>query len=170
MDLAFCRARLEAHAEAIAAAVKHVAPDQARWRPEPAKWSILEVVRHLADEERDDFRMRVDLTLHRPGAAWPPIDPERWAVERRYNDGDLQEALEDYLRERKASLVWLSGLRDPDWKASYTIPSFGPMEAGSLMASWVAHDVLHLRQLAALQYRYLAGRAEPYKLDYAGKW
>ena len=29
------------------------------WRPKPEKWCLLEIVCHLLDEEKDDFRARV---------------------------------------------------------------------------------------------------------------
>ena len=40
---------------------------QAKWKPAPDKWSVLEVINHLYDEECDDFRMRLDLILNHPG-------------------------------------------------------------------------------------------------------
>ena len=36
------------------------------WRPEPGKWTLLEIVCHLLDEEREDFRARVKHTLEHP--------------------------------------------------------------------------------------------------------
>ncbi len=71
------RERLRANAAVIAALVAGVTDEQARWKPDPAQWSILEVMGHLADEEVEDFRTRLDLTLHRPEAEWPRIDPQR---------------------------------------------------------------------------------------------
>ena len=47
--------RLEADAGVFAALVERVGAEQARWKPEPAKWSILEVMCHVADEEVEDF-------------------------------------------------------------------------------------------------------------------
>src|SRR5262245_12937351 len=83
--------RLEANAGVFRALTDSVSVDQARWKPTPEQWSILEVVNHLADEEVDDFRKRIVLTLRDPESAWPPIDPPRWAIERRYNDRALEE-------------------------------------------------------------------------------
>ena len=69
--------------------VRDVSPTNARWKPPDGAWSILEVVCHLADEEEFDFRERIRLVLNDPEESWPPIDPEGWAVARRYNEGDL---------------------------------------------------------------------------------
>ena len=118
------------------------------WKPSPEDWSILEIVCHLGDEEVDDFRKRVRLTLEQPGEPWPPIDPEAAAVERNYAGQDLAQALKRFLDERQQSLVWLRSLDDPDWDAAYDHPNHGPVPAGEIMASWAAHDVLHLRQIS----------------------
>jgi hypothetical protein len=36
------------------------------------------------------------------------------------------------------------------------------------MAAWVAHDLLHIRQIAELPHAYLAVVAAPYRTEYAG--
>ena len=48
-----------------------VGEDIARWSPTEQEWSICDVINHLADEERVDFRQRLDLTLHHPDQDWP---------------------------------------------------------------------------------------------------
>jgi hypothetical protein len=147
-----------------------VPAEQARWKPAPEKWSLLEVASHLADEERDDFRTRVDLTLHHPGRAWPSIDPPRWAVERRYNERELEPTLHDFLRERARTVEWLRSLGRVDPEAAYLHPAFGRVPAGELLASWLAHDLIHIRQMTRLHYEYHAVRSAPYGLGYAGPW
>ncbi|MCB0058173.1 MAG: DinB family protein, partial [Caldilineaceae bacterium] len=62
---------MQRNAQRIAALVAGVPDEQARWKPDAESWSILEVVNHLLDEEREDFRVRIDYTLHRPGEKWP---------------------------------------------------------------------------------------------------
>jgi hypothetical protein len=44
------------------------------------------------------------------------------------------------------------------------------MTAADLLAAWIGHDHLHLRQLDELQWQYLAARAAPVALAYAGGW
>ena len=86
-------ASLERFGRILPEVVRDVAPDDAAWKPPDEAWSILEVVCHLADEEVLDFRQRVALTLRDPSEAWPPIDPEGWAVERQYNQRQLGEVV-----------------------------------------------------------------------------
>ena len=67
--------RLAANGGAVAALAAGIDADQSRWKPSADAWSVLEVINHLADEELEDFRQRLDLTLHQPQAPWPAIDP-----------------------------------------------------------------------------------------------
>lgn len=161
--------RMRANADAIAALARDVSDAQARWKPTPAAWSLLEVVNHLYDEEREDFRTRVDYVLHRPGEQPPPIHPDDWVTARAYNQRDPRESLDVFLRERVASLEWLRGLHDPNWDAEYRSP-WGDRRAGDLLHAWLAHDHLHLRQLNELHYTYLVQEAAPYSVEYAGDW
>lgn len=169
MHIALCIDRLHASRCAMLALVDGLSPEQARWRPSYDRWSVLEVICHLADEEREDFRQRLDLTLHAPGTEWPPTDPEGWAVERDYNARDLDDATRDFAAERTRSLAWLRTIGDPDWSRVSHHRS-GPITAGDLMASWVAHDLIHLRQLTRLQFEQFARAASPANTAYAGRW
>ena len=146
-----------------------VSEEQARWKPDPESWSMLEVVGHLLDEEREDFRVRLDYTLHRPGEPWPPIDPGGWVTAREYNRRDPEESLAQFLSEREASIAWLRGLSAPDWEATYDAP-WGPIRAGDVFASWAAHDLLHMRQLLELHWALVTVEMAPYSPDYAGEW
>jgi len=75
LPLETCLTRFSANAEAMAALARNISDAQARWKPAPEEWSVLEVICHLYDEEREDFRTRTRLTLEDPEADWPPIDP-----------------------------------------------------------------------------------------------
>jgi hypothetical protein len=163
------RRELAQGAETIAALVAGVGPEEARRRPAPDAWSLLEVVCHLHDEEREDFRPRLDIVLHRPHEAWPRIDPAGWVTARRYHERDLQDALRGFLAEREHSLAWLGGLVEPEWGREYAAP-FGRISAGDLLASWAAHDLLHTRQLVELRRARLLTLTEPYRTQYAGDW
>ncbi len=171
MKLVDCRAQLAQHGEAIRVLVASVSEQEARWKPAGEEWSVLEVVNHLYDEEREDFRQRLDILLHQPpDTPWPPINPQGWVTERRYNERDLSMSLQNFLTERQQSLKWLDGLQDPDWQRGQTHPVAGLFRAGDMLAAWVAHDVLHLRQLVALKWALTGQMTQPYAAAYAGDW
>ncbi|MBI3244630.1 MAG: DinB family protein [Chloroflexi bacterium] len=163
-------ARLSADADTIASLSRGVTDAQARWKPSPDEWSILEVLCHLYDEEREDFRTRVDFTLHKPTEAWPPIDPAGWVTARGYNQREFGSSLEAFLRERRESLNWLMSLQNPDWNSTHQHPRIGAMMAGDVLAAWVAHDHLHIRQLNHLHWQHLSTQVKSISLDYAGGW
>ncbi|MCP4537745.1 MAG: DinB family protein [Chloroflexi bacterium] len=157
------------NARRIQSLIEGVSVEQARWKPTADTWSILEVINHLYDEEKFDFRVRLDIILHHPDEPWPPIDPAGWVTERQYNQRELAESLAGFLRARKESLHWLKGLSAPDWETVYQAP-FGPITAGAMFASWAAHDLLHTRQLVELHWAYVGRLVEPYEVRYAGSW
>ena len=156
--------------DTLTAAVQGLSDDDLRWKPEEIKWSILEIVCHLGDEEENDFRQRLKLTLKDPSEPWPGIDPEGWATERKYNERDLGESLSRFTVERNASMQWLGMLTEPDWTLQHHHARLGSIRAGSLLAAWVAHDTLHLRQIAKRRYQLIQEHAGEYTLIYAGEW
>jgi hypothetical protein len=170
VDLSFVIERFRHNGQAIAELVAAVDEEQARWKPTAGQWSILEVINHLCDEEREDFRTRLDLTLHQPQTDWPAIDPQGWVTSRAYNSRNLAGSLASFAREREASLIWLAGLESPDWEISRRHPAGFTLRAGDLLASWLVHDTLHLRQLAELHYQYIQHLAAPYDVAYAGEF
>jgi hypothetical protein len=172
MNLESIITRLERNAETIRTMVEDIPQARAARRPAPERWSILEVINHLYDEEREDFRMRTDCTLRDPGAPWPPTDPEGWVSSRNYGSRDMMESLRNFLDERKRSLEWLRGLDSPDWNSAspYNHPVGGPITAGDVLVSWAAHDYLHIRQLTRLLYDELKEDVAPYSVEYAGGW
>ncbi|NUM46624.1 MAG: DinB family protein [Anaerolineales bacterium] len=169
MNLSPFLSQMTANAERIRLFTEGVSDEQARWKPEAEAWSILEVINHLLDEEREDFRVRLDIMLHKATEPLPPIDPQGWVTARKYNERDLAESVNHFLAEREKTLTWLRGLVAPNFEAVYTSP-FGSMSAGDMFAAMVAHDLLHLRQLVELHWAYTAKQLAPYQGEYAGDW
>lgn len=162
---------LEASAAAIIALIGGLRPEERDFRPTPEAWSIHDIVCHLLDEERDDFRQRLRLVLQDPHAEWPKIDPQDWPRSRDYPSRDFAATLAAWQGEREASLDWLRSLcaGPVDLERAHTMP-WGPLRAGDLLASWVAHDLLHLRQITARRFHEVEAMAQPYSTRYAGEW
>lgn len=169
MDLDFFIHRLSENRSVFESLLRGVSLAQAVWKPAPENWSMLEVVNHLYDEEREDFRHRLELTLKDPAREWPPIDPPGWVKSRNYGARELQSSLQSFLSEREKSLAWLKGLSGPDWARRHEVTG-GVRSAGDLLASWLAHDFLHIRQLTRLHWQYVNRMAAPYQTTYAGPW
>jgi hypothetical protein len=147
---------------------QNVSDEQARWKPGRDQWSILEVINHLYDEEREDFKQRLGLVLSNRADPWPPIDPEGWVIQRRYNERAYKQSLQNFFEEREKSLLWLNKLDSPNWQATYQHPKIGPMSAELILANWLAHDLFHIRQVNDLHFTYLKEMVKPISLDYSG--
>ncbi len=170
MELTAFLDQMTHHARAIEQMTQGISQTQAHWKPQSDDWSIVEVICHLADEEREDFRTRVRWALDGGTDPFHQIDPQGWVTSRGYNQRDLSTSVADYLAERETSLAWLRGLHAPDWTQAYTMPWGSIRSAGDFMTAWVAHDLLHLRQLVELHYAWVAAQAQPYSPEYAGEW
>ncbi len=140
------------------------------WRSAAEKWSHLEILCHLYDEEREDFRQRLRLTLENPETPWPSIAPAEWPKLRNYQQQVFRDTLEKFLAERDHSILWLNGLDHPDWQNTHNNPTLGPMSAEKILANWLAHDYLHFRQITRLKHQYLQFLAGNISLSYAGDW
>jgi hypothetical protein len=153
----------------IRALLAGISQEDAQIRPKPGSWSILETLCHLYDEEREDFREHLDFILHRGQGQWHRIDPEAWVAARKYNQQSLAEMKEKFFSERSRSLDWLKGQEGADWELGFT-SDYGKLTAGDMLASWVAHDNLSIRQLIELRRARLEKLVQPHSLAYAGDW
>jgi DinB superfamily len=169
MNLDRFMAQMTNNAAAIHSLMEGVSSEQACWRPNGDSWSIVEVVNHLYDIEREDFRPHLDCILHHPDQPWHSIDPGSWVSERHYNERGLTPSVNGFLHEREQSLAWLKGMAAPNWSAAYNAP-FGRITAGDMFAAWVAHDLLHMRQLIELHWAHTVRALLPYGVRYAGEW
>jgi DinB superfamily len=160
---------LQNSTEMIRALLAGITQEEAQVKPNPESWSILEVVCHLYDEEREDFREHVDFILHRQNEEWHQIDPQTWVKERKYNEQNFVEMQEKLFVERHKSLDWLTEVSNADWNTVYT-SQYGSTTAGEMFACWVAHDNLHTRQLVELRRVRIENMTKPYDLEYAGVW
>lgn len=167
MNVPDCIEDLRRSGAALATLLDGISSVQAHWRPTPERWSLVEVINHLADEEHEDFRQRLQMTLTDPSAEWPPTDPQVNIVARDYNARDLCDSLGVFLEERKRSIEWLETLSDVNLESVHEHPVFPPLTAGDLMVSWIAHDLHHIRQIVRIQLEYLELRAAPYSIGYA---
>lgn len=161
---------LDRNADIIEALLTGVPEAAIRWKPQPDEWCLLEIVCHLYDEEREDFRARVGHVLETPGQPMPSIDPVGWVTERSYLEQDYRTKVVQFIGARHESIEWLWSLEDPHWDNTYDHPKLGRLTAGFFLSNWLAHDYLHIRQINRNLYGFLSAELTREKLDYAGNW
>jgi hypothetical protein len=155
--------------EMIRAMLSGIDQEQAAFKPDAKSWSILEVICHLHDIEREDFREHLDFILNRQDEEYHAIDPQEWVTSRNYNGQNFAEMQEKFFAERTASLAWLKTISEADWDATYT-SEYGSVSAGEMFSCWIAHDNLHIRQLVGLRRIGIESITKPYPIEYAGEW
>lgn len=161
--------QLENNSEVFRNLLSGMPDEMIKWKPAKNKWSLLEIVCHLYDEEREDFRARLAKILLED-AEWDPIDPQGWVASREYSKKDYNTVLNDFLNERKISIEWLKSLKVHDWNIKAIHPKFGEFSAIGMLSNWLAHDYLHFRQIIKTKYDYLSQLHPDTDLGYAGDW
>ncbi|GJM45264.1 MAG: hypothetical protein DHS20C21_21060 [Gemmatimonadota bacterium] len=139
-----------------------------RSRESAEKWSPMEILAHLRDEEVLDFRARAKVAIE-GGELELNVDPETWVRERRYNEMDPGAVFLDWAAERADSCRWLGTVSVDDLERSVTHPVFGEIRAGDFIAAWRLHDLLHMRQFTHALAVLTARRLSKWKTGYAGE-
>ncbi len=155
--------------KAFAALLTSLSEQEVMFRPAPEKWNLLEIVCHLLDEERLDFRAKMRHIMERPEMEFEPIDPEGWVISHKYSERIFVTVLDDFLNERKISLEWLKTLTEEDLEKKMEHKVFGTVTVKHFLSNWLAHDYLHIRQIIGLKHSYLKTLTST-DLRYAGDW
>ena len=129
MDASRLLQRLTVFPAALQTLCEGVADDDHSWRPEEGGWCLRELVAHLADEEGEDFRARLEFVLDEREGAFDPIDPEGWVAARRYRDRPVAQSLERFAAARVETLTRLRERLDAAGPRASTGPCTGPIRA-----------------------------------------
>jgi hypothetical protein len=116
-------------------------------RPEkPGKWSVIEVIQHLADSDLvAGFRIRMMLTEDRP--ILQSYDQDRWASELRYREMPLAQAWDQLRGLRAANPALWSNLTPEQSERVGLHAERGPESVGHVIRLMAAHDLVHRRQI-----------------------
>jgi hypothetical protein len=133
-------------AKKIERLIKGVSTAKLRKRPAPDKWSVSEIVTHLADAEiAGSFRMR--LILSAPGTPVAAFDQDAWVVTGHYETRDPRKSLEQFRVLREANLVLLKSLKPDQWKHYGIHAERGQESVEHIVRMFAGHDLNHLQQI-----------------------
>jgi uncharacterized damage-inducible protein DinB len=112
--------------------------------PAPGRWSIREIVAHLADCELVfAFRLRQTLAVDHP--VIEPFDQTVWGE--RYTPYDIATGLAMFTAARNWNLKLLTTVNDADRHRPVTHPERGTMTLWTIVETMAGHDVNHLQQV-----------------------
>jgi hypothetical protein len=112
----------------------------------PGKWSIKEIVSHLADTELV-YGYRYRRTIAEPGASLGEFDQEIWAKELLYRKQPLDTIKETFSALRKQNLVLLKLVPKGVWSQHASHPEYGTISLREMVAHLATHDRNHLSQI-----------------------
>ena len=130
----------------LAAAAAGLSEADARRPPEPGAWSVLQVLRHVADSEIVyGYRLRLIAAADRP--AIPGYDQDAWAGALNYHHGTVADALADHADARRATVRWLRALDDRQWDRVGVHSERGEESVRQIATLLAAHDLAHAGQV-----------------------
>jgi hypothetical protein len=123
-----------------------LSPKQLKWKPEPGKWSIAEIVAHLADVEIvASWRMRSILGAN--GTAVQAFDQDAWASVFQYGERDVKQSLDVFRVLRENNLIMLKALPRERWDNYGMHAERGQETIAHLARMFAGHDTNHVLQV-----------------------
>ena len=130
----------------LAKLVKGVKGAKARKRPAPGKWSIAEIVAHLADTELvGGYRIRA--ILGAPGTTIIGFDQDAWVTALHYDKRDVGKAVDQYRALREANLALYKTLKPEQWKQHGVHNERGEETVETIARMFAGHDLNHFQQI-----------------------
>ncbi len=120
-----------------------------QYRPAPDRWTIHEIVVHIADSEANSY-IRCRRFLAEPGSAVLGYDENAWARDLRYHEQDVEAALELFKWLRRQSYTLIQNLPDAVWSHTIHHSENGPMTMDDWLAVYERHIPDHIAQMDAV--------------------
>jgi len=138
-----------ATASKLKKAIQGLTPTQLKWRSQPGKWSIAEIIAHLADTEIvASWRMRS--VIGENGITIQPFDQDAWASAFEYQERDAKRSLEVFRILRENNLAMLNEISPATWENYGMHLERGKETIAHLTRMFAGHDINHLLQVERL--------------------
>ena len=130
----------------LARLIQGVPTAKLRKRPSPDKWSVAEILAHLADAEIViSWRMRS--ILGAPGVPVQAYDQNSWVIAGRYEKRDPRKSIELQRVLREANLALLKSLSPEQWKHYGQHSERGQESIEHIVRMIAGHDINHIHQI-----------------------
>lgn len=134
----------------LASLVNGLSAAQLAHRTAPQKWSIQQIVAHLADDELvGGYRLR--LILSSSGTAIQAFDQDVWARTGRYEKIEVASSLELFRILRQANVALLRSLDSAEWEMFGVHAERGVETVRDIAMYFAGHDINHFKQIERLR-------------------
>jgi hypothetical protein len=140
-------AMLRGAATAVAAEVRVLPSDIARWHPAPGEWCVRDVIGHLIEAERRGFAGRIRIILDTPTPALEGWDPAEVARSRHDCDRETESLLGEFLAMRETGAAMVAALTPDGLARVGRHPKVGDLSVRDVLQEWIYHDRNHLKQI-----------------------
>jgi len=130
----------------LRAALKEFPQDMWQFKPDPASWSIHEILIHLPDSESNSFG-RFRAAIAQPGARIFAYDQDVWANRLNYHDQNWEDAVELMHYIRKMTYDLLKMQPEHVWANTIDHPESGVITMDDLLETYADHIPGHIRQM-----------------------
>lgn len=130
---------------AVAEALLKITPEELDFKPGPEKWSVRDIIHHLADSEMTAaVRLRLLIAEDRP--TLKGYDQDEFA-RRLYYDRPHEKSLELFRAARASTVEILDRLTPAEWVREGTHTEAGPYGVESWLKTYSQHAHKHARQI-----------------------
>lgn len=128
-------------------ALKKFPKEMWQWKPAPEKWSVHEIIIHIADSEANSY-VRCRRFIAEPGSGVYGYDENKWADKLYYHDQSTDEALELFKWLRKMTYDLIQTVDEDTWKTAMVQHSEnGLMSFDDWLRTYEEHVPIHIRQM-----------------------
>jgi hypothetical protein len=132
--------------------IRGVPGSRLRKRPAPEKWSVGEILAHLAETEIvTGWRMRQ--ILGAPGTPIQAFDQDSWAAAGHYEKRDPRKSAEQFRMLREGNLALLKLLAPQQWKHHGMHSERGVETIEHIVRMMAGHDLNHTKQVEQILER-----------------
>ena len=128
--------------------MRELSHDDAHWKPAPDRFSVAEVLAHLAHSEDHCYRMRVDQFLKQELPEFEQDDAQMYLAQ--YRDADAEDSFDHFKEQRESNIEFLRTLPRSAGERKAMHKVAGEITLQQMLHEWALHDLGHIRQIAEL--------------------
>lgn len=117
-----------------------------QFKPAPEKWSIHEILIHIADSETSSFA-RARKIICESGSIVMVYDENLWAKKLNYHEQSIEDSLELFRLLRMMTCRVIKNLPDETWNNFIIHPENGKMTLDDWLNVYEAHIPIHIKQM-----------------------